>query len=61
MCVYVCVCGCLDLRRKQSNKAFRSHSFENYQQIIRLSARLQDSSAVWLRPSIFWGVTQLYW
>ena len=34
MYVYVCVRRCLDLLRKQSNKAFRSHSCENYQQII---------------------------
>ena len=34
MYVYACMCGCLDLRRRQSNKAFRSHSCENYQQII---------------------------
>jgi len=32
--VYVCVCWCLALLRKQSNKPFRSHSSENYQQII---------------------------
>jgi hypothetical protein len=45
MYVYVCVRGCLDLRRKQSNKAFRSHSYENYQQIIWALCEIADSSA----------------